>query len=1116
MKPPYPYLIMGMATLKQRTSFGPGIYRGHQFTADRLREFVDGTNKAIAAGVPIPLLKRHAPINASDDDTEQFANSDEGAGWITKVELEPETGAIAWEATVPDSVVKAKEEGTLKFTSPEFRPHYECEKAGVYTGPVIRHFAFTPKPGNPHQGAIETVALEEQVGCFQFSEEDYEGPVKAYEEGEAEAFGEGITDEGIWDKAKKAAGTKYKGKHRWAVVSSIYKKMGGKYKSKENPQPHTEGTQHGEDLDEGDDASSSLLKKHGWKFKGEGVFTHDQFPKHKIVYHGPHLEHHQAGGSKYVLNDHPALARHLAKFHKTSQHAEHPLGHVLSMHGFKHQTTDNGNSVYAHPNHPGHSIVTTGGHDWEHHVAGGKKGSVKYHSGNGTTELDKHLGKIGSGQYGEDLDNVKHDATIDTVPDSEYTGSMDKPTHDQPNTFGTGTGQSLDKAELVEVEANGGVPKGTDKNKTDPALHEVDICPECGSNHIATSPMGQGLTCQECNHYWQRQSTQHSEHVPPSYVTKSKHHKALLAEGYEYNGTGRGDLEHHYEHPQTMHSAHIAFKHNKDTKGTLHRHSTDRMITGVHNYVTNLKRTQQHTEANVAKAKADSKPSTEQHAESEADIGAFGKSMRTHGYKEDSVRSRAMGHTVYAHPSGHTLSSNKGKWTHKQHPGGEVTELRSLKDVAAHLNKVHGSQHAEKPIDEREGIDNIDSKAETNPPDNTDKPESPPVESTSTNPEDPKNNPDMPPKATDKSKLAAILAGLAQKNVVLPSDWDPCNDGAMDILLGCLNSAIKAEQTPEAQEPDEDDGAEQPKDAPMPFAENESQFSEEETHKVLTKHGYKSIDPKRSNRMYHHDIHPHSFKTYEDGSWTHYPHMTGPKPHPEVVHGNGHSELKAHLRSIHGATQHTEQFTEEELAALPPKARAVIEAGVKALQAEQEAKAKAEQEALQYAEAAKQAKAEVAKQNAVNTIAALKLPPKLSKDLIASYATIQFNEDAEQPTFTATQVAQMVANALPPALQFEHTDTTDATKPNASRVVGKDPNTNEPYVQVEKDSEQFFEEGATFMMTAEKANEIANATTLGARRSYGHQTNGQPGFVPSVATLVAKENAANPNNVMRN
>lgn len=175
-----------MALIRQKTAFGPGVYRGHKFTAERLRRFVDSSNKAIEAGIPIPLLQLHAPLNANDEQTSQFA-AKQGAGWIKRYTVE-EDGCLGWEAEAPDDVKADVDSGRVRYTSPEFRESYVSEKAGAFEGPIIRHMAFTPLPGNPHQGPIETanpdgasvppgvdtLALEENslVGAFQFAEEE--------------------------------------------------------------------------------------------------------------------------------------------------------------------------------------------------------------------------------------------------------------------------------------------------------------------------------------------------------------------------------------------------------------------------------------------------------------------------------------------------------------------------------------------------------------------------------------------------------------------------------------------------------------------------------------------------------------------------------------------------------------------------------------------------------------------------------------------------------------------------------------------------------------------------------------------------------------------------------
>jgi hypothetical protein len=72
-----------------------------------------------------------------------------------------------------------------------------------------------------------------------------------------------------------------------------------------------------------------------------------------------------------------------------------------------------------------------------------------------------------------------------------------------------------------------------------------------------------------------------------------------------------------------------------------------------------------------------------------------------------------------------------------------------------------------------------------------------------TTPAEPAKNPDAPPKATDKSKVTAVLDGLKIKGVVLPSDFDFSGDSAIDILLAAINSSVAADVKKEESEPDD-------------------------------------------------------------------------------------------------------------------------------------------------------------------------------------------------------------------------------------------------------------------------------------------------------------------------
>jgi hypothetical protein len=159
-----------MATVVQKSAFKPGKYRGKALAADLLRQFAEGTNKAIAAGVPIPALEKHATLAADDKETERIAAT-AGAGWLKKVIVE-EDGSIGWELDVPEKIEQGIKDGTIKFTSPEFRPHYSAAD-GRYSGPLIRHVAFTPLPKAHDQGAL---ALAMSEDAYQFGEDDYEGP----------------------------------------------------------------------------------------------------------------------------------------------------------------------------------------------------------------------------------------------------------------------------------------------------------------------------------------------------------------------------------------------------------------------------------------------------------------------------------------------------------------------------------------------------------------------------------------------------------------------------------------------------------------------------------------------------------------------------------------------------------------------------------------------------------------------------------------------------------------------------------------------------------------------------------------------------------------------------
>jgi hypothetical protein len=726
-----------MATLRQQTSFGPGRYRGKEFTVEKLQAYANGTNQAIAAGIPIPLLKRHAPIDASDDATMQFAK-EEGAGWITRVGVDAKTGNLWWEAKdVPTQDANDVRSRKTRFTSPEFRPVYTSAKAGVYSGQLIRHFAFSIKPGNPHQSKIEvtepSMALDESETCWQFDESERKPLTSQH-------------DEYVADPAR--ADSSYTG-------SKPY-----------------EGGEH---------TGASLQRSADKSINWDTLLNGDNKPLNEVldaIHRGLTSEDNQLGMQARFEREH-------GDFHKAG-----PSGLTGNPPSFA----------------PDEGI-------W-----------------------DKAKKVVGD-RYGGDSSDKKW-------------------------------------AVVTSVYKN----------------------------------MGGKL----------KSSTQHDE-VPPK------------------------------------------------------------------------------------------KKATPDDA------------------------------------------------------GGEVTP------TDASRSRADSDAPLEDKGDKTGAAPNIPEVNDQNPE---------------------TNNPDLPPKATDKSKLKAIIAGLAQKNVVVPSDWDPTKEGSMDILLGCLNSAIAAENKAEAEAEPDDPNEEPVTDAPMPFDETE-QFAEggSPTHRLLRKHGY-SQSAAHPN-LYSHPL-GHKVTLIGDG-WKH-THANG-----KVTQRGDRKSLKSHLARVHSIPPHgydpgpspigseddqfDEQgvnvmFTPEEIAAAPEALRAKMTEQNKALKTSVE-------KVQQFDEERKVAANDAGKVHAVTAVKAARIPRGLKTLLLAGYepskdaegkdvaASIQFDEGEEQPVFTAVQVAEMVAKALPKNMQFDEGTTSEADAPKAKRLIGYDKNNNPVYTG--ENSEQFFETDADMVESGHVSSDAAEA-----------------------------------------
>lgn len=324
---------------------------------------------------------------------------------------------------------------------------------------------------------------------------------------------------------------------------------------------------------------------------------------------------------------------------------------------------------------------------------------------------------------------------------------------------------------------------------------------------------------------------------------------------------------------------------------------------------------------------------TSQHAEAH-EIAAIPKMMESHGWKKQTEQG---GIHTYAHPDhgGHVMHVHpSGVWGHENYKGHTLAS-GAHGNLAAHLahfpKSEIASQHAEEPPPKKIDEPKADESSEK-----------PPVEPIAEGPA--AANPDMPPVATDKSKLAAFVAGMAQLGVVLNSDFDFSDpEKALDLLIVGINTQCKAIADAESE-------PEEPKEPTDTEANPTWAFSEAE---------------------------------------------------------------------------------QAELDALPPKAKAAYEFAVKARQ-EQQAKA------AQFAEEARtlaEQKAQLARDKAVESIKGLKMMPGLRNKLLDMLApgTAQFTDQGEQPTLTVQQVAVLIMETIPPAMQLSEKDGVDAEHPDTKQ-----------------------------------------------------------------------------------
>jgi hypothetical protein len=114
-----------------------GNYRNGKLPRARLEKVVTDTNAALRRGFDAPLIDFHEDLDKLDP-----RSALRTCGSVERVFIDDE-GWLNYDLDVTDAEAARKlEDGSIKFTSPEFKFDYEAETLGPL-GDIVRHVALT-------------------------------------------------------------------------------------------------------------------------------------------------------------------------------------------------------------------------------------------------------------------------------------------------------------------------------------------------------------------------------------------------------------------------------------------------------------------------------------------------------------------------------------------------------------------------------------------------------------------------------------------------------------------------------------------------------------------------------------------------------------------------------------------------------------------------------------------------------------------------------------------------------------------------------------------------------------------------------------------------------------
>ena len=181
-----------------------------RFTKGELSDRCDNTEAFIQANPAggVPIFPKH-PAVGSVEGGPRLADRDarDCLGWVESTKIDGEGKCHVTYDIRDQATITGINNGTIRFSSPEFSAGDHCDAKGRNYGKIFRHFSMTPAPRNREQGKIESAQFSED--CIQFSEDDFMGKTKADVDEKAAQFADDELKkkQSVVDAIDKAADT---------------------------------------------------------------------------------------------------------------------------------------------------------------------------------------------------------------------------------------------------------------------------------------------------------------------------------------------------------------------------------------------------------------------------------------------------------------------------------------------------------------------------------------------------------------------------------------------------------------------------------------------------------------------------------------------------------------------------------------------------------------------------------------------------------------------------------------------------------------------------------------------------------------------------------------------